>query len=145
MNRRALLLAVAVASIPAATAAHELGRLFFTPEQRAALDARRKAKIPEKPAPVVVEAPVTRLDGFVRREDGRSTVWVNGVPAPQEAPPEGMRFAPSRRDRLAVSVALGEGERRFELKVGERLDRESGEVRDLVDKGAIRVRRGAGP
>ena len=30
--------------------AQELGRLFFTPEQRAALDARRKARVPDKPA-----------------------------------------------------------------------------------------------
>ena len=31
-------------------AAQELGRLFFTPEQRAALDARRKARMPDRPA-----------------------------------------------------------------------------------------------
>ena len=50
--------------------AQELGRLFFTPEQRAALDARRKARVPDKPAAAVVASPVTKLDGFVQRSSG---------------------------------------------------------------------------
>ena len=63
--------------------AQELGRLFFTPEQRAALDARRKARVPDKPAAAsAVEQPVTRVDGAVRRSGGRSTVWVNGEAIP---------------------------------------------------------------
>ena len=46
--------------------AQELGRLFFTPEQRAALDARRKARVPDKPAATpVTESPVTRVNGAV--------------------------------------------------------------------------------
>ena len=44
--------------------AQELGRLFFTPEQRAALDARRRARVPDKPAAVpIVASPTTRVDG----------------------------------------------------------------------------------
>src|SRR3954469_24034695 len=59
--------------------AQEIGRLFFTPEQRASLDARRKARVPDKPAAAAVAAsPTLRLDGYVKRSDGRSTVWVNG-------------------------------------------------------------------
>ncbi len=55
--------------------AQELRRLFFTPEQRAALDAGRKARVPDKPAATPqVESPITRINGAVRRADGKSTV-----------------------------------------------------------------------
>jgi len=79
---RALLVLALVA--PSASNAQELGRLFFTPEQRQALDARRKARVPDKPAATIVVSPTTRVDGFVKRSGGPSTVWVNG-----EALPEG--------------------------------------------------------
>ena len=65
-------------------AAQELGRLFFTPDQRAALDARRKARVPDKPAATPqVESPVTRVNGVVQRSGGKSTVWVNGEAIPE--------------------------------------------------------------
>ncbi|HWM43192.1 MAG TPA: hypothetical protein VNP36_12190, partial [Burkholderiales bacterium] len=63
--------------------AQEVGRLFFTPEQRAALDARRKARVPDKAAATVVASPTTRVDGYVQRSTGPSTVWVNGEPLPE--------------------------------------------------------------
>ena len=118
--------------LPGVCFAQEVGRLFFTPEQRAALDARRKARVPDKPAAVVVASPTTRVDGFVQRSNGPSTVWVNGEPLPEGS--EGPRIGPR------VSVPLGEGGRRAALKPGEVLDRGTGEVRDVVE-GEIRVRR----
>ena len=118
--------------------AQELGRLFFTPEQRAALDARRKARVPDKPAATVVASPVTKLDGFVQRSSGPSTVWVNG-----EALPEGSADAPriGRGAEPRVSVPLGECGRRAGMKPGEVLDRGTGEVRDVLGDGEIRIRR----
>ena len=118
--------------------AQELGRLFFTPEQRAALDARRKARVPDKPAAVVVASPVTKLDGYVQRSSGPSTVWVNG-----EALPEGSAEAPriGRGPDGRVSVPLGDGGRRAGMKPGEVLDRGTGEVRDVLGDGEIRIRR----
>jgi hypothetical protein len=126
---------------PLPCAAEELGRLFLTPEQRAALDARRKARIPDKPAAVIVESPTTRLDGYVMRRDGRSTVWVNGEPSREGMPPEGLRLAPRRNDPSRVSVTISESERQFELKIGQKLDRASGEVSDVIGDGEIRVGR----
>ena len=130
-----------VALLPLAAGAQELGRLFLTPEQRSALDARRKARIPDKPAAVpVVESPTTKVDGYVQRQGGRSTVWLNGVPSPEGAQPDGIQVGQSRRDSGGVSITLGESERRFELKPGQKLDRGSGEVTDVVGDGAVKVR-----
>ena len=114
-----------------------MGRLFFTPDQRAQLDARRRARLPDKPAAApVVASPTTRLDGFVRRSSGRSTVWVNG-----ESFNEGTRIEPGRSPDGRVSVPVGDGGARAQLKPGQVLDRGTGEVRDVIGGGEVEVRR----
>jgi hypothetical protein len=128
--KRALLLAVLVLVVQPAFP-QSLGRLFFTEEQRAALDARRRARVPDKPsAAPALASPITRLDGFVRRSQGPDTVWVNGEPLQENVRP----------GERSVAVPLGDGAR-VELRPGESLDRGSGEVRDVVE-GEIRIRRG---
>ena len=121
--------------------AQELGRLFFTPQQRADLDARRKARVPDKPAAAVVVSPTTRLDGYVQRSQGPSTVWVNGEGL-LETSPEAPRIGATRRDDGRVSIGVGDSGARVGLRPGETLDRGSGEVRDVIGDGEIRVERG---
>jgi hypothetical protein len=122
-------------------AAQELGRLFFTPEQRDALDARRRARMPDKPAAAsVVASPTTRLDGYVQRSGGRSTVFINGEPV-AEGTAEAPRLDPERRGGR-IPILVGEGGARFPLKPGEVLDRGSGEVRDVIGDGRVQVRPG---
>jgi len=131
-------LALALAAAAADCAAQELGRLFFTADQRAALDARRKARVPDKPAAAEVASPTTRLDGYVKRSDGPSTVWVNGETL-LEGPAEAPRIDSRGEGRVAVPV--GEGGARARLKPGEVLDRNSGERRDVIGEGHIEIRR----
>lgn len=119
--------------------AQELGRLFFTPDQRAALDARRKARVPDKPAAVPqVESPVTRVNGVVQRAGGRSTVWVNSEAIPESTQAD-MQGAPRPAGEGRVSIPLGEGGRGIQMRVGESLNRGSGEVSDVVGKDGIKV------
>lgn len=138
--RIALALAALLAALlgTAGARAQELGRLFFTPEQRAALDARRKARVPDKPAAAPqAESPITRINGEVQRSGGRSTVWVNGEAIPEGAPTGAPQPAPAGPGR--VSLPAGESAQRYELRVGESLDRGTGEVRDVIGEGEIRV------
>ena len=134
------LVALAFAAMPLAVCAQELGRLFFTPQQRSALDDRRKARVPDKPAAAVVATPVTRVDGFVQRSGGPPTVWVNGEPLSDTAP-EAPRIDTTRTPSGTVSITLGESGTRARLKPGEALDRGTGEVRDVLGDGEIQVRR----
>ena len=139
--RPTLLLLLALALTPATGQAQELGRLFFTPEQRAALDARRKARVPDRPAAAPAAAsPTTRLDGYVARSGGRSTIWVNGESL-QDGSAEALRD-PNRGGDGRVRVPAGDGGARIGLKPGEVLDRGTGEVRDVIGDGEIKVRRG---
>ena len=73
MSRRASLLLIAVSLLGSsgATAEPALGRLFFTPEARAALD---RNDTPAQPRPA------QRVDGIVRRNQGPATVWIDGQP-----------------------------------------------------------------
>ncbi len=136
MTRALTLSALLVlAALPSALQAQSLGRLFLTPEQRAALDLRRASRVPDKPAAVVVESPTARIDGQVVRSDGRSTVWVNGQPVREGGQSEGLRVAPASPTADSVSLAVGEGSRRVELKVGESMNRDTGEVRDMLGEG----------
>lgn len=113
MKRIAVLALAALPYVPCH--GEELGRLFFTPAERAALDEQRRA--------VTVSAAVSRvpeplrLDGYVLRADGRTTVWVNG------------------------EAAGGESLRRKGVKVGATLDGATGETRDLIGAGQVRVQR----
>jgi len=78
-----------------------LGRLFFTPAERAALDR----------APADAQAstePTSRtLNGIVRRSDGQGTVWIDGKPQVRRLAGTG---------RVAVKTASGD---ELGLKVGE--------------------------
>jgi len=125
------LLALSVLFLFSSAEAQELGRLFFTPEQRAALDARRKARVPDKPAAAAVASPTTRLDGYVKRSTGPSTVFVDGESV-SETPRE-------RNGRIGVPV--GDSGARVGMKPGEVLDRGTGEVRDVIGEGEIRIRK----
>jgi hypothetical protein len=73
LSRGAFLLIAALLSAPCG--AQELGRLFFSPAERAALDARRQtgAVAPQAPSP----APM-RIDGYLLRAGAHPTIWVNG-------------------------------------------------------------------
>lgn len=115
--------------------AEALGRLFLTPEQRSALDARRKARLPDTPQAVVVESPTTRIDGFVTRSSGNSTIWVNGKAVGEGAQQERLRVRPRRADPSRVTIEVGEGERKIDMKVGQSLDRATGEVSDPLHGG----------
>jgi hypothetical protein len=140
--RRAALALLSIAFLaPCGVGAQELERLFFTSEQRAALDARRKARLPGKPA-AVAASPTTRIDGYVARSSGKSTLWLDGYAVRDGNQPEGLNMSVRRgSDPSRVSVVVGEERRRIEMRVGETLDRGSGEVKSVIGSGKIRIQR----
>jgi hypothetical protein len=77
--RRRLAVALAFAWLLSAHAAEP--RLFFTPTERAALDAARERNLKPR-GPVKADAGEGRRDlrfsGYVSRSDGRTTLWLNG-------------------------------------------------------------------
>ena len=72
--------ALLLGACPLPLGAQQIGRLFHSPAERSALDSLRKAKPPPRKtgAQVAAEPQSARLDGYVMRSDGKSTLWVNG-------------------------------------------------------------------
>lgn len=141
MTRAGALVLIALSLAAPAADAQELGRLFLTPEQRTALDARRKARVPDKPDAVAAVATVRRIDGYVQRGGGKSTVWVNGEAVPESAPQGAARIRSAGSGNAQVSVSLGDENREASARVGQSIDSVTGDVHDPLGDGEIRVRR----
>lgn len=118
------------------------GRLFLTPAQRAALDEARRHKVTDTPKPLVKKPVMARpakpepprpsgnvvLNGIVRRSDGESTIWVNGVAMPSDAQTGKVQVAPVSGQTGVVQVPNSQAGSRVELKVGQKLDMSNGTV-----------------
>lgn len=76
---RAEQLLVALALLAPTGAAADLGTLFHTPQERSRLDRMRRGE-PADPTPPAAALPARtpEVTGFVRRSDGRNTVWIDG-------------------------------------------------------------------
>jgi hypothetical protein len=78
MTRLLPLLLALLATLPVPASCDEaLGRLFFTPAQRAALDRERLLGIARRPNAIEGEASYT-FNGHVKRSSGQTTRWING-------------------------------------------------------------------
>lgn len=102
-----LLLAILLAWAAADAGAVELGTLFHSPEERARLDSLRRGE-PVERAPVGTSG-AREVTGFVKRSDGRNTVWIDGVPLPLATPksdplldPRAVRGFSERRDGVKI-------------------------------------------
>ena len=114
---------------PAPAAAYDnLGRLFFTPQQRQDLDRRRQANAQE--SAVTAESQLTVNGRVSRSSSGKTTTWINGVPQDDTQ---------KSRDPAQVTLPGGEGESSVKLRVGQTLDKIRGEVKDPMEEGRIVV------
>ena len=105
----------------------ELGRLFFTPQQRRELDHRRQLNIQEA---TVVPVNDLTVNGQVSRSSGKSTTWVNNVPRHDAYP---------SRDPAHVTLPGDEGEPPVTLRIGQTHDKVRGETRDVLGSGKIEI------
>jgi hypothetical protein len=123
------ILTLMLSCLAAPAAAEDLGRLFFTPQQRQDLDRRRATNRTEEEAPQIREGPLT-VEGHVQRSSGKTTTWINGVPQNDTS---------ASRDPARVTVVPNQGEAGVSLKIGQIYERMSGEVRDNLNGGTITV------
>ena len=115
-----ILLAMA-ATLPwcALNSAEPLGRLFFTPAQRHALDAGKYVGTPSS----IGHAPQTvHLDGVVTRSDGGTAVWINGHEAGETIP--GVKVAASTTDPTSAQLRIDGMQKPVRLRVGQKLSRD---------------------
>lgn len=130
----------AILLLPAApAAAEELGRLFFTPERRAALERQRQLNIREAEAQAVEVGATLSVSGVVQRSSGKTTTWVNNAPQ-DEKEGTGVRVEVDRANPGRTVVTAGE-EESTRLNVGETINRSTRETTTGVGAGRITVKR----
>ena len=124
----------ASAPAPVAQPPRELGRLFFTPERRATLDRQRTFNVQETQA---LQGTTMSLDGIVHRSSGKSTVWVNRqAQTEHEASRTGVSATLSPRSPGSALLSPGE-EAPAQLKVGEAVNRATGERNTRLGGGSV--------
>jgi hypothetical protein len=128
-------LAAALTSV-AAPAQERLGRLFFTPAQRASLDVARSQRAraalsTEKPEQEAAPVPQTiTYSGVLRRSDGKTTVWINNQPVnDQESAGAAAIVGQVRRDG-SVMLQVPQSGRSVILKPGQSVELLSGAVEE---------------
>lgn len=133
-----LLLAASATLNPGHAAERTFGRLFFSAEQRAQLDAGRKdalanlnrpvATIKAEPLPKAAPPKVVTLHGVVKRSDGESTVWVNGKAVSARFGEADIGAGSIATD--SVGLDLPGTKRRIRLKVGQSVEATSGTIEE---------------
>lgn len=89
--------------------ADELGRLFFTPQQRAQLDREQERNA----TPGSNDGSSLTVNGIVQKHGGKRTVWINGVAHEAGSSDE--------RDPASVPITLPGTSKPVKVKVGQKL------------------------
>lgn len=89
--------------------AAELGRLFFTPQERERMDMQGAVK-----AEAQSRVDTITVNGMIQKGDGKRVYWINGEP--QEA------VAAPRKAPASVQITVPGQSRPVELKVGQRIE-----------------------
>jgi hypothetical protein len=116
----------------------DLGRMFFTPEQRATLDNARKKNLRIEIGTDNVQPPAApvpqnlSVNGIVRRSDGKSTIWLNNR-AVIEPRADGINVVTGKNDNRVKLTDPASG-RSVDLKVGQTVEILSGTIQENYER-----------
>ncbi|MCR4303060.1 MAG: hypothetical protein NUV63_02375 [Gallionella sp.] len=105
--RHQLLFLGLISSMPAC--AEELGRLFFTPEQRAQFDRSHAQEL----RPDNNDRGRLILNGIVQRHGGERTIWINGAPK--------LAGKSDERSPESASIVIPGQSKQTRVKVGQKV------------------------
>lgn len=111
--------------VEAPTESHKIGRLFFSPDERAMLDRVRNKSGRNTASPT---EQIT-LNGIVRRSSGKTTAWINQVPQHENEVPQGVAIQPGPPSKPTAVLLLPSG-KQVQLKAGQTFDTTKGKVRE---------------
>lgn len=107
-SRKIIVCALALTN-PALASADELGRLFFTPEQRAQLDYNYAREV----RPDSDNRRTLAVTGIVQKHGGTRTIWIDGVPQPAGKSDD--------RSPESASVTIPGQKKSIRVKVGQKV------------------------
>ena len=125
-----LLTAAALLGLAVPAGAETLGRLFFSPDERAMLDQQR-----QKGSSVVTSTEKITLNGIVQRSSGKTTTWINRLPQNENETPQGVTAQPGKTSKPSAVLLLPSG-RQVQLKAGQTFDAARDRVREGYESAA---------
>ncbi len=102
------LLTLAVMTAPIHVSASELGRLFYTPQERAQLEAQQTSGA----TPEGVKRNFIVVNGVIQKQGGNRIVWLNG---------EAQSAVRANNNPASIDVAIPGKSKHVQVKVGQRL------------------------
>ncbi|MCX7897037.1 MAG: hypothetical protein N2441_04110 [Rhodocyclaceae bacterium] len=130
-----IVMSLAVMEVATAQEWEALGRLFYTPAGRQALD-RQRASLSHGPRlPLAGES--LRIDGVVMRSEGRHTIWINGVGHTEDQAHLATRAVRTSPRRFGKVLIMNGEAGPIEMSIGSRYDPNTGKVQDLLGEGKI--------
>ncbi|MBZ0095873.1 MAG: hypothetical protein K8H75_10970 [Sulfuricella sp.] len=105
--------------------AEPLGRLFFSPDERAMLDRVRQKNV----GSTVSATEQVTLNGIVRRSSGKTTAWINQVPQNENETPQGIAVQQGKTSKPSALLLLPSG-KQVQLKAGQTFDTAKGKIRE---------------
>ena len=133
---RILAAALAASAVPYPASGQELGRLFFTPEQRQMLDRQRQLNAEVHQEIQRPEDPVLTIDGVVTRSSGKKTVWINGIPQNENDTASGISATPHSRNPGTLILRVDKSAA-TSVRVGGSVNHSTGETGDVLGNGRI--------
>jgi hypothetical protein len=133
----ALCAALAAVALPSPAPAQErIGRVFFTPAQRASLDVARSQRARTALATDKTEQEATLVpqtitySGVVRRSDGKTTVWINNQAIHDRESSGAAAIVGRVRPDGSVTLQVPQSGRSVSLKPGQSVELLSGAVEE---------------
>jgi hypothetical protein len=115
-----------------------IGRLFFTPAERAQLDLARAQRKPPSQAAAAAQpveatpaAQVVTYGGIVRRSDGRSMLWINNRLVEEKDALKGLNLKGKVGADGAVTLQVPETGGSISVKVGQSVELQTGRVAEV--------------
>lgn len=136
-----LALFLVLASDQSIAAEERLGRLFFTAERRQQLDRWRQMNVLEQKEPST-DSKLT-IDGVVTRSSGRRTTWINGAAQHEQQRLSNLTATPQAGQPGKLVVRTSDAQA-FGARVGDTVNRQTGEVSDGLNGGRISTRSTSG-
>lgn len=114
------------------------GRFFFTPQERAMLDFQRN-----KSVGLAVGGSSITVNGLVARNNGKSTIWINGAPQSEHSPESGITIIGKQPAGGKLTIRLPDSSKPVGMRVGQTLETGSGQVREVYEAKPIQEEDGS--
>lgn len=125
-----LLTTASLIGLAAPAGAEPLGRLFFSPEERTALDRMRN----NTSTSAAASTEQITLNGLVRRSSGKTTTWINRLPQNENETPQGV-VVQGQPSKASALLLLPSG-KQIQLKAGQTFDTTKGKIREGYEDSA---------